>query len=904
MKEVWFAGTHSDIGGGNKANRDLNRGGEPLKWMMEEAQHQGLDVEIHNVKIGIPTAEVTGSLGGIWWLLEMMPIMRRAANSHGDIRISRTPHRGKARNVLPGHNIHWSVRASSNEQSRNLAKDLSQTPYHPKAKLRRRNPGSAVRDKDAILDWDEMFRISVANRDEKGPSTPGWEGEQFLMDAVDLVKRHQRNREADRKWFEDLFQYVTKSGGKPETIWTYGGPRLLHDVVAQYPDQQENARTIVRTVLGFTYARIDPKSQVKQPKQPAAGGSTPGETAPKPISSNSTPPHQIKSFVIPRVRTVLNQWLYPDLEANPRIGLESTIRLDRFRSRFRASETTDKPNPMEVHWGIQSISTELRSIRFVQVLIDVGVEIAKLDLVNDTDDVIDDLSRLVLGLLPKQAVIPAEGEEGVTEVIVNGIAKLSAHSAAKYVFYMRDAVPKLVPLLDIRATYPKQSSGGWDKYPNLVAKAVAAMGALGTDERCASEISEIPQIFTTLLELISGSDQVEDQGKRQVLAKEAMTTTLQLAQNYYNRRMLLSQNAGPKLIETLRKKYSVKDTLRVMALLSADTGDIDALTSNMSDHPDASVVLAHIVVNADIRQALVKPDTTTQVAKLLRDKDTQQMQAAANLVKVLFNYDELRPALVGSEIAPALGSLLKSSSKDLTRTGLDILMHIAPLSSEWVNSDLVDPLIRLSASGDKKATLAQAWTGVHNEKYRPNSKDSIARLVNMLTGEDDQSLVEQAITVLTKIAEQGFGREEMHSEYVFWDLNKVLRCAKRVKYYTTPDTPDKSIAITLKAFEMVKVLAVDHTDRAELIESGILKTVMALTDSPFSFIVDTQAEATLGVLKTHDDLREAINRIEEESDGDDDSDDSDDSDDDEDDDEDEDSDDSDLIRVKVYGGPV
>ncbi|QRV78733.1 hypothetical protein RhiJN_06748 [Ceratobasidium sp. AG-Ba] len=74
LSEVWFAGTHSDIGGGNKANPTLDRGGEPLKWMMEEAQACGLSVRLHDVKIGVPHAEVTNSMRWKWWILEILPI--------------------------------------------------------------------------------------------------------------------------------------------------------------------------------------------------------------------------------------------------------------------------------------------------------------------------------------------------------------------------------------------------------------------------------------------------------------------------------------------------------------------------------------------------------------------------------------------------------------------------------------------------------------------------------------------------------------------------------------------------------------------------------------------------------------------------------------------------------------
>ena len=48
MKQVWFVGSHSDVGGGHKADRD---GGQlsdiPLAWMMKEAKDAGLAFEPH-----------------------------------------------------------------------------------------------------------------------------------------------------------------------------------------------------------------------------------------------------------------------------------------------------------------------------------------------------------------------------------------------------------------------------------------------------------------------------------------------------------------------------------------------------------------------------------------------------------------------------------------------------------------------------------------------------------------------------------------------------------------------------------------------------------------------------------------------------------------------------------------
>ncbi|KAJ8494661.1 hypothetical protein ONZ45_g13155 [Pleurotus djamor] len=72
VKEVWFAGTHSDVGGGNIENHSLANFGPSLRWMMQEAEKRGLRFE--------PTTKpweplpLTKSLKWFWLPLEVLPI--------------------------------------------------------------------------------------------------------------------------------------------------------------------------------------------------------------------------------------------------------------------------------------------------------------------------------------------------------------------------------------------------------------------------------------------------------------------------------------------------------------------------------------------------------------------------------------------------------------------------------------------------------------------------------------------------------------------------------------------------------------------------------------------------------------------------------------------------------------
>ncbi|KAJ8514716.1 hypothetical protein ONZ45_g7778 [Pleurotus djamor] len=71
VKEVWFAGSHSDIGGGNVTNEDLSNFGPALRWMTYEAMTYGLRMNPYE---GQWTTVVSKpSLTGVWHFLELLP---------------------------------------------------------------------------------------------------------------------------------------------------------------------------------------------------------------------------------------------------------------------------------------------------------------------------------------------------------------------------------------------------------------------------------------------------------------------------------------------------------------------------------------------------------------------------------------------------------------------------------------------------------------------------------------------------------------------------------------------------------------------------------------------------------------------------------------------------------------
>ncbi|KAF8901488.1 WD40-repeat-containing domain protein [Gymnopilus junonius] len=111
VKEVWFAGTHSDIGGGNVENPAMNRSRPPLRWMVFEAEAVGLRTAGFKGELSsLEMIEIKESLTWHWWPLEVLPL-RRLTFTREETGTKETikPHLGRKRKIQPGQKIHASL---------------------------------------------------------------------------------------------------------------------------------------------------------------------------------------------------------------------------------------------------------------------------------------------------------------------------------------------------------------------------------------------------------------------------------------------------------------------------------------------------------------------------------------------------------------------------------------------------------------------------------------------------------------------------------------------------------------------------------------------------------------------------------------------------------------------------
>ncbi|KAI0047583.1 WD40 repeat-like protein [Auriscalpium vulgare] len=105
-KEVWFAGSHSDVGGGNISNLTLDQFGAALRWMSYESISHGLRMAPFQGSQW-QSFQPNPSLTWKWAILEIL-CFGQLSYKYADSTTHR-PHLGRARQVKAGQMIHESV---------------------------------------------------------------------------------------------------------------------------------------------------------------------------------------------------------------------------------------------------------------------------------------------------------------------------------------------------------------------------------------------------------------------------------------------------------------------------------------------------------------------------------------------------------------------------------------------------------------------------------------------------------------------------------------------------------------------------------------------------------------------------------------------------------------------------
>ncbi|RXW16281.1 hypothetical protein EST38_g9576 [Candolleomyces aberdarensis] len=121
--EVWFPGTHSDIGGGNANNDGMDRSRPPMRWMASQAAELGLRIGVFKRELqSSEQIEFQESLTGFWHLFELLPFRRLSFSRTFINSVTRIPHLWSGRKIHEGQKIHYS-----------FIEGETTSPYIPKA---------------------------------------------------------------------------------------------------------------------------------------------------------------------------------------------------------------------------------------------------------------------------------------------------------------------------------------------------------------------------------------------------------------------------------------------------------------------------------------------------------------------------------------------------------------------------------------------------------------------------------------------------------------------------------------------------------------------------------------------------------------------------------------------------
>lgn len=131
VKQVWFAGSHSDVGGG----MPVEHGGlwrAPFEWMVDEARNAGLQFDaqrIENLLADVnrePWLEPHEvSLVGAWWINEFLPKkMWNTAKNHDTWQLGLGRRRRVAANSLIHHSVVRRIREKRGYRPENLSSEF------------------------------------------------------------------------------------------------------------------------------------------------------------------------------------------------------------------------------------------------------------------------------------------------------------------------------------------------------------------------------------------------------------------------------------------------------------------------------------------------------------------------------------------------------------------------------------------------------------------------------------------------------------------------------------------------------------------------------------------------------------------------------------------------------------
>ncbi|KAJ3507944.1 hypothetical protein NLJ89_g6020 [Agrocybe chaxingu] len=183
--EVWFAGTHSDIGGGNVENAGMDRSRPPLRWMVFEAGAVGLRMAPFKRELtSHEQIAIKESLTPAWWPFELLPFRRLTFTRDGRKDTTRKPHLGSSRKIHDGQKIHSSLLLADEVDSQPSSERRPRWRYTPKAR-------------PPPIDGPDSFWETLRKEGLTGPTSRQWLELDLHESAASIVERVTKNDSVD-----------------------------------------------------------------------------------------------------------------------------------------------------------------------------------------------------------------------------------------------------------------------------------------------------------------------------------------------------------------------------------------------------------------------------------------------------------------------------------------------------------------------------------------------------------------------------------------------------------------------------------------------------------------------------------------------------------------------------------
>ncbi|EJD54254.1 WD40 repeat-like protein [Auricularia subglabra TFB-10046 SS5] len=162
-KEVWFTGSHSDIGGGSSINTRLDKFGPSLRWMSFEATTFGLRVA--RKRNQWEAVRPSQSMSPVWRFIEGLPVKRLTYESQHSV--TWRPHLSNERKMRPGQLMHQTVHEECDVG--NLSHDMGTEPdeYTTAGTFILANP-DALWERGQVLDRSNILALKRLLSSESG----------------------------------------------------------------------------------------------------------------------------------------------------------------------------------------------------------------------------------------------------------------------------------------------------------------------------------------------------------------------------------------------------------------------------------------------------------------------------------------------------------------------------------------------------------------------------------------------------------------------------------------------------------------------------------------------------------------------------------------------------------------